>query len=61
MRTARTWAVALTGVDGHLVEIEAEKARQVITAPQAGVIRDLQGDSGDVVEVRDLLCVIETT
>ena len=43
-----------------LVEIEAEKARQVITAPQAGVVRELQGDSGDVIEVRDLLCIIET-
>lgn len=42
-----------------LVEIEAEKARQVITAPHAGVVRELQGDSGDVVEVRQLLCVIE--
>jgi pyruvate/2-oxoglutarate dehydrogenase complex dihydrolipoamide acyltransferase (E2) component len=43
-----------------LVEIEAEKARQVIAAPLTGVVRELQGDSGDVIEVRDLLCVIET-
>ena len=28
MRTARTWAVALTGVDGHLVEIEADVSPQ---------------------------------
>lgn len=42
-----------------LVEIEAEKARQVITAPYTGVVRDLQGDAGDVIEVRELLCVIE--
>ncbi|MFL6119010.1 lipoyl domain-containing protein [Actinophytocola sp.] len=42
-----------------LVEIEAEKARQVITAPYAGTVRELRGDSGDVIEVRDLLCVIE--
>lgn len=42
-----------------LVEIEAEKARQVITAPHGGVVRDLRGDAGDVIEVRDLLCVIE--
>lgn len=28
MRTARTWAVALTGVDGHLVEIEADVSNQ---------------------------------
>lgn len=44
-----------------LVEIEAEKARQVIVAPQAGTVRELQGDSGDVIEVRELLCVIEMT
>jgi biotin carboxyl carrier protein len=43
-----------------LVEIEAEKARQVLTAPVAGVVRELQYDQGDVIEVRDLLCVIET-
>ncbi|WP_300267083.1 YifB family Mg chelatase-like AAA ATPase [Microbacterium sp.] len=28
MRTARTWAVALTGVEGHLVEIEADVSNQ---------------------------------
>lgn len=28
MRTARTWAVALTGMDGHLVEIEADVSNQ---------------------------------
>lgn len=28
MRTARTWSVALTGVDGHLVEIEADVSNQ---------------------------------
>lgn len=28
MTTARTWAVALTGVDGHLVEIEADVSAQ---------------------------------
>lgn len=28
MRTARTWAVAMTGVDGHLVEIEADVSNQ---------------------------------
>jgi len=44
-----------------LVEIEAEKARQVLPAPVAGVVRELQGDQGDVVEVRGLLCVIETS
>lgn len=29
MRTARTWAVALTGLDGHLVEIEADVSNQI--------------------------------
>ena len=28
MSTARTWAVALTGVDGHLVEVEADMSSQ---------------------------------
>lgn len=28
MRTARTWAVALSGVEGHLVEIEADVSNQ---------------------------------
>lgn len=28
MKTARTWSVALTGVDGHLVEIEADVSNQ---------------------------------
>jgi pyruvate/2-oxoglutarate dehydrogenase complex dihydrolipoamide acyltransferase (E2) component len=46
--------------NADLVEIEAEKARQVITAPCTGVVRDLCGESGDVIEVRDLLCVIES-
>ena len=47
--------------DADLVEIEAEKARQMIVAPHAGVVRELRGESGDVVEVREVLCVIETT
>lgn len=28
MKTARTWAVALTGVDGHLIEVEADLSNQ---------------------------------
>jgi len=28
VKTARTWAVALTGVDGHLVEVEADLSNQ---------------------------------
>lgn len=28
MKTARTWAVALSGVDGHLVEVEADLSNQ---------------------------------
>ncbi|MFG1924736.1 biotin/lipoyl-containing protein [Cryptosporangium sp. NPDC048952] len=42
-----------------LVEVEAEKARSVVPAPVAGIVRELRGDAGDVIEVRDLLCVIE--
>lgn len=29
MTTARTWAIALTGVDGHVVEVEADLSNQV--------------------------------
>jgi pyruvate/2-oxoglutarate dehydrogenase complex dihydrolipoamide acyltransferase (E2) component len=43
-----------------LIEIEAEKATQMIPAPVAGIVRELNGDTGDVIAVRDLLCVIET-
>lgn len=43
-----------------LVEIEAEKATQVLPAPATGVVRDRNGDEGDVIEVRELLCIIET-
>ncbi|NKQ51641.1 biotin attachment protein [Amycolatopsis sp. K13G38] len=46
--------------DADLVEIEAEKARQMIVAPHAGVVSELRGESGDVIEVRDLLCVIDS-
>ena len=28
MSTARTWAIALTGVDGHIVEVEADMSNQ---------------------------------
>jgi pyruvate/2-oxoglutarate dehydrogenase complex dihydrolipoamide acyltransferase (E2) component len=44
-----------------LVEIEAEKARAVVPAPVAGVVGELQCEPGDVVDVRGLLCVIETS
>lgn len=43
-----------------LVEIEAEKTTQLLPAPQAGLVRELHCGPGDVVEVRQLLCVIET-
>lgn len=47
-------------VGADLIEIEAEKATQIIPAPVSGVVREVNGDSGDVIEVRALLCVIET-
>ncbi|MFC7496980.1 MULTISPECIES: biotin/lipoyl-containing protein [unclassified Nocardioides] len=43
-----------------LVEIEAEKATQILPAPVSGVVRDITVHTGDVVEVRAPLCVIET-
>jgi 2-oxoisovalerate dehydrogenase E2 component (dihydrolipoyl transacylase) len=57
------WLVAdgdHVGAGDDLVEIEAEKATAVVPAPQAGVVRDLRVEAGDVVEVRHVLCVIET-
>jgi pyruvate dehydrogenase E2 component (dihydrolipoamide acetyltransferase) len=43
-----------------LVEVEAEKARAVVPSPHTGVVRDLKVSEGDVVEVREVLCLIET-
>jgi pyruvate/2-oxoglutarate dehydrogenase complex dihydrolipoamide acyltransferase (E2) component len=46
---------------GDLVEVEAEKARFVIPSPSPGFIHSLKVEEGDVVEVRAVLCLIETT
>jgi pyruvate/2-oxoglutarate dehydrogenase complex dihydrolipoamide acyltransferase (E2) component len=43
-----------------LVEVEAEKAQVTIPAPKSGIVREHQAEAGDVVAVRDLLCLIET-
>jgi pyruvate/2-oxoglutarate dehydrogenase complex dihydrolipoamide acyltransferase (E2) component len=45
---------------GDLVEVEAEKASTVIPSPSAGVVHALKVEEGDVVEVRAVLCLIET-
>ena len=45
---------------GDLLEVEAEKARAIVPSPVAGVVRDLKVQEGDVAEVRDVLCLIET-
>jgi pyruvate dehydrogenase E2 component (dihydrolipoamide acetyltransferase) len=42
-----------------IVEIEAEKATVTVPAPSAGTISSIDAKPGDVIEVRDLLCVIE--
>jgi pyruvate/2-oxoglutarate dehydrogenase complex dihydrolipoamide acyltransferase (E2) component len=41
-----------------LVEIEAEKARQVLPAPATGTLSRIAAPTGEVVEVRGLLGVI---
>lgn len=41
-----------------LVEIEAEKAREVLPAPASGTLTRIEAGAGDVVEVRGLLGVI---
>jgi pyruvate dehydrogenase E2 component (dihydrolipoamide acetyltransferase) len=46
--------------DQDLVEIEAEKATVTVPAPEAGTILELAAGPGDVLEIRDLLCVLET-
>jgi len=65
MTTARTWAVALTGVDGHLVEVEADLT---ITEGYPAVVNDAAyvervraaiGDRADVHDMADPSMVIE--
>lgn len=41
-----------------LVEIEAEKAREVLPAPVSGTLTKIVAVEGDIVEVRGLLGVI---
>lgn len=41
-----------------LVEIEAEKAREVLPAPVSGTLTKIVAAPGDIVEVRGLLGVI---
>jgi pyruvate/2-oxoglutarate dehydrogenase complex dihydrolipoamide acyltransferase (E2) component len=43
----------------EIVEVEAEKTSVMIPAPTSGVVREIGPAVGDVLEVRDLLCVIE--
>jgi pyruvate dehydrogenase E2 component (dihydrolipoamide acetyltransferase) len=56
------WYVAVgdsVEADQDIVEIEAEKATVTVPAPNAGTIASIDAKPGDVIEVRDLLCVIE--
>jgi pyruvate/2-oxoglutarate dehydrogenase complex dihydrolipoamide acyltransferase (E2) component len=43
-----------------LVEIEAEKAREVLPAPASGTLTRIDAAPGEVVEVRGLLGIITT-
>ena len=42
-----------------LVEVEAEKAREVLPAPVSGTLVRIHAQVGDVVEIRAVLGVIE--
>jgi pyruvate dehydrogenase E2 component (dihydrolipoamide acetyltransferase) len=46
-------------IEDDLVEVEAEKVSIIVPAPVGGIVRNVNGDAGDVLQVRDLLCVIE--
>ena len=46
-------------IEDDLVEVEAEKVSIIVPAPVGGIVRNVNGAAGDVLQVRDLLCVIE--
>ena len=46
-------------VDEPIVSLETDKAAMDVSAPKAGVIKEIHGEEGDTVEVGALLAVIE--
>jgi len=59
--TIISWYVEVgdeVGLDEPLVEVETDKAVVDIPAPHAGVVLHHGGDSGDVIEVEQLLAVV---
>lgn len=43
-----------------LVEIETEKVTEVMPSPVSGVLAEIQAPAGETVDVREVLCVIDT-
>jgi pyruvate dehydrogenase E2 component (dihydrolipoamide acetyltransferase) len=56
------WQVAVgdqVAEGDDLVEIDAEKAQVMVPAPAPGTIVELTASPGDVLAVRDVLCILE--
>ena len=45
--------------DEDLVELESEKASQVLPSPEAGVVKEIRVPDGEFANVGDLLCTLE--
>jgi pyruvate dehydrogenase E2 component (dihydrolipoamide acetyltransferase) len=56
------WQVAVgdhVAEGDDLVEIDAEKAQVMVPSPCPGTVVELVADPGDVLAVRDVLCVLD--
>ena len=56
------WQVAVgdaVAEGDDLVEVDAEKAQVMVPSPSAGTVLELAAEPGDVVAVREVLCVLE--
>ena len=56
------WLVAAgepIDVDQPMVEVMTDKATVVISSPVKGVVREVRGGEGDLVEVHSVICVID--
>jgi pyruvate dehydrogenase E2 component (dihydrolipoamide acetyltransferase) len=47
-------------VDQPMVEVMTDKATVVIASPKAGVVREVRGGEGDMVEVHSVIALIDT-
>jgi pyruvate/2-oxoglutarate dehydrogenase complex dihydrolipoamide acyltransferase (E2) component len=56
------WQVAVgdeVAPGDELVEIDAEKAQVMVEAPSGGTVVEILVGPGDVIAVRDVICVLE--